>query len=669
MNFRSIINDICCDSRIKDGVLKLENAEHVFIVQEYLEKAGYSLNEIVDKTANLFEAGRFPDRQAYNKDGILVTFPSKEYRDRAVNKGTHFAENPKKAQSNIFSVPGDLSSSGATEEKPKEKTDIVSVDKEVQKGVESDDRVDNRTPMEKQQDAVANVAILQGQTPLVNYSVDEAKTCGFYKKGFNWYDTEGEYVGEQIFDEDVGKMIIRPLIEETRIKAENADIDILRKLGLERFTDDEIINNLNQNISSVTLSPGSNNKYGLTTPLNYNGLESILKKEGKLVITYSGTSKKIRTDSNIRIVGWSAAKSISSPDFKRAILVYQFYIKNRDKIELVAKQARGIGYEELQVNNLNTWFIKNDIKVPLRLYISDELNEFRDTGVNVNGAHKIEGVGKADLALTENSTDKFWISYKHGNYWSEEGAATSLSAVPFQQYGSIKNLHSKLGSEKGKWSEIIANFLDKTTEQLPDPTTIRTGYSLEIDDKTKKVRTSDQNVIFSQEETDLLLANKSSVATVFKNNPGLNKEIYFLPRGFSVWIDMLDGSDESRQIAGMSIYGLDFKLNSSNYGPENVQCLIQTNETLNVEFHNDSEDEPNGIKISTDNRGHVLFNPNLPAPKNAEDPILQYRPVLYARFTEVENFSYTRKGKVILLLGCRILVMPYGKIPGTAIAL
>jgi len=669
MNFRSIINDICCDSRIKDGVLKLENPDHVFIVQEYLEKAGYSLNEIVDKTANLFEAGRFPDRQAYNKDGILVTFPSKEYRDRAVNKGTHFAENPKKVQSNIFSVPGDLSSAGATEEKPKEKPDTISVDKEVQKGVEADDRVDNRTPKEKQQDAIANVAILQGQTPLLNYSVDEAKICGFYNKGFNWYDTTGEYVGEQIFDEHVGKMIIRPLIAETRIKAENADIDILRKLGLERFTDDEIINNLNQNVSNVTLSPGSNNKYGLTTPVNYIGLESILKKEGKLVITYAGTSKKIRTGSNIRIVGWSAAKSISSPDFKRAILVYQFYINNRDKVELVAKQARGIGYEELQVNNLNTWFIKNEIKVPLRLYISDELNEFRDTGVNVNDAHKIEGVGKADLALTENSTDKFWISYKHGNYWSEEGAATSLAAVPFQQYGSIKNLHSKLGSEKGKWAEIIANFLDKTTEQLPDPTTIRIGQSLEIDDKTKKIRTSDSNVMFSQEEKDLLLANKSSVNTVFKNNPGLNKEIYFLPRGFSVWIDMLDGSDESRQIAGMSIYGLDFKLNSSNYGPENVHCLIQTNETLNVEFHNDSEDEPNGIKISTDNRGHILFNPNLPAPKNAEDPILQYRPVLYARFTEVENFSYTRKGKVILLLGCRILVMPYGKIPGTAIAL
>lgn len=207
MNFRSIVNDICCDSRIKDGVLRLENAEHVFIVQEYLEKAGYAIDEIVDKTATLFEAGRFPDRQAYNKDGILVTFPSKEYRDRAVNKGTHFAENPKKAQANIFSQPGDLSTAGTEEEKPKEKQDAVSIDKEVQKDVEADDSVDDRTPKEKQQDAIANVAILQGQTPLVNYSVDEAIKYGFYKKGMSWYNAEGNYIGEQVFNEQHGSII------------------------------------------------------------------------------------------------------------------------------------------------------------------------------------------------------------------------------------------------------------------------------------------------------------------------------------------------------------------------------------------------------------------------------------------------------------------------------
>jgi hypothetical protein len=47
-----------------------------------------------------------------------------------------------------------------------------------------------------------------GQTPLVNYSVDEAKKFGFYKKGFNWYDTEGSLIGEQIYDDSQSKHII-----------------------------------------------------------------------------------------------------------------------------------------------------------------------------------------------------------------------------------------------------------------------------------------------------------------------------------------------------------------------------------------------------------------------------------------------------------------------------
>lgn len=672
MNFKSLINDICCDGRIKNGVFDLNNTDHIFILQEYLEKSGCDVDYIVEKTANLFEAGKFPERQAYNKDGILVTFPNKEYRDRAVNKGTHFAENPKKSDANIFTTPPEDITSGdkadsiyqPDEQKPKD----ISIDQELSDKVVDTDK-DERTPHEKRVDAIGVQSILTGQTPLVNYSVDEAKKYGFYKKGINWYNSEGDLIGEQVFDEKIGKSIIRSLMEETRIKDENIDIKILRNLGLERFTDEEIINNINQNISNVTLSPGTNNKYGLTTPVNYIGLEKILKKEGKLVITFSGTVKKIRTESDIRITGWSSAKSISSTDFKRAIMVYQFYINNIDKIELVPIEARGIGYELMQVQNLNDWFKKNKIKVPLRLYISDELNEFRDTGVSVNEAQKIENVGKADLVLKENSTEKFWISYKHGNYWSDESSAKSLAAVPFQQYGSIKNLHTKLGSEKGKWAEIIGKFLDKTTENLPEYTTVRPGYSVAVNNITKKVRCTDPNVIFSQTELDLLLANAKSVNTIMENNPGLNKEIHFAPRGFSVWMDMLDGTDESKQIAGMTIYGLDFKLNSKNYGPENVQCLIQTNEMLNVEFHKNQEGDPDGIKISTDKRGHILFNPNLPAPKNAEDPILQYRPVLLARFTEEENFSYTRKGKVILLLGCRILVMPYGKISGKSIAL
>lgn len=202
MNFKSVLNDVCCDSRIKNGSVDLNNPDHVFVLQEYLEKAGFAINEIVNKTASLFEAGRFPERQAYNKDGILVTFPNKEYRDRAVNKGTHFAENPKKAQANIFAEP-------TADVQPEKPEGSVSIDSELNKDVD-DERLDtykNRTPKEKVADAQAVDSILTGQTPLVNYSVDEAKRYGFYKKGMLWYDSDGNLIGEQVFDEKRGLII------------------------------------------------------------------------------------------------------------------------------------------------------------------------------------------------------------------------------------------------------------------------------------------------------------------------------------------------------------------------------------------------------------------------------------------------------------------------------
>lgn len=204
MNFKSVLNDVCCDDRIKDGVIDLKNESHVFVLQEYLEKAGFDIETIVNKTAKLFEAGRFPERQAYNKDGILVTFPNKEYKDRAVNKGTHFVENPKKTQVNIFTEP-------EPDVKPEEPKGNVTIDSELEKDVEDkkDDSFKQRTPQEKIADAHAVDFILKGETPLVNYSVDEAKRYGFYNKGMLWYNSEGDLIGEQIYDESNQKPLIR----------------------------------------------------------------------------------------------------------------------------------------------------------------------------------------------------------------------------------------------------------------------------------------------------------------------------------------------------------------------------------------------------------------------------------------------------------------------------
>ncbi len=231
MNFKSLVNEIGCDSRIKNGALDLKNEDHVFVLQEYLEKAGYDINEIVEKTAKLFEAGRFPDRQAYNKDGILVTFPNKQYRDRAVNKGTHFAENPKKAQANIFKADAEQGVD-QKDDSSKPKEEPATLDQTLEKDIVNDKDTDDRTPKEKQIDAGGVEAILIGQTPLVNYSVDEAKKFGFYKKGFNWYDTEGSLIGEQIYDELLKTTVIKKSLKEATMAKYNNDFFKIAKDNL-----------------------------------------------------------------------------------------------------------------------------------------------------------------------------------------------------------------------------------------------------------------------------------------------------------------------------------------------------------------------------------------------------------------------------------------------------
>lgn len=255
MKFNSIINDVCCDSRIKDGVLRLEIPEHVFVLQEYLEKAGFSIETVVNKTAKLFETGRFPERQAYNKDGILVTFPSKEYRDRAVDKGTHFAENPKKNAGTLFSPSdsGELSTAdiettdSGEETKDTDNSDIVSLDKELNKKVAGDDKLDDRSTKEKVQDAEAVTSILTGGTPLVNQQVDESNDCGcdkcdkdeytvneaikfgYVKKGLKWYDSIGNLVGEQVYKENVGHVVV--LEKATKCNAQKMEFHINDEIG------------------------------------------------------------------------------------------------------------------------------------------------------------------------------------------------------------------------------------------------------------------------------------------------------------------------------------------------------------------------------------------------------------------------------------------------------
>lgn len=90
----SVITEASLDERIENGIVDLKNMEHLKVVAETLYDKGADeelVNEIVE---TFMEEGKYPDRQAFNKEGWLVTFPSKEYRDAAVKKGTHAISDP-----------------------------------------------------------------------------------------------------------------------------------------------------------------------------------------------------------------------------------------------------------------------------------------------------------------------------------------------------------------------------------------------------------------------------------------------------------------------------------------------------------------------------------------------------------------------------------------------
>jgi hypothetical protein len=109
---------------------KLNDLEHF---ECFLKENGYFQFFHEEKFKKLFEnrklysvdEGNFPERQAYNKDGLLVTFPTPEYKQRAIKRGTHFEENPKKADVNIFADdPNNQSDAKPTKEPEKDSAPV-----------------------------------------------------------------------------------------------------------------------------------------------------------------------------------------------------------------------------------------------------------------------------------------------------------------------------------------------------------------------------------------------------------------------------------------------------------------------------------------------------------------------------------------------------------------
>lgn len=97
-----ILAEVCLDERIQDGIFDMSNNSHMEALRESMtDKFGISLNDSLSIHNKMVE-GKYPERQAYNKDGLLVTFPTPQHKARAIQRGTHFEQDPSKGAQNVF---------------------------------------------------------------------------------------------------------------------------------------------------------------------------------------------------------------------------------------------------------------------------------------------------------------------------------------------------------------------------------------------------------------------------------------------------------------------------------------------------------------------------------------------------------------------------------------
>lgn len=216
--YNKVLEAVAIDLRLDTGIFDVSNNDHLSIFREYLVKEGVSEDIAVAASNKLAEAGKYPERQCYNKDGLLVTFPSPEHKQRAIARGTHFEKNPKTAQANIFGAetqpqqtaqPAQQATVQPTSSQSPAATPAPApTPAPAQAPNATPINVDNRTPEERQADANAVEKMLKAENK--SYTLSEAIAFGFYSKNNIWYTSEGEKVGRLWYVADRKQQIILP---------------------------------------------------------------------------------------------------------------------------------------------------------------------------------------------------------------------------------------------------------------------------------------------------------------------------------------------------------------------------------------------------------------------------------------------------------------------------
>jgi hypothetical protein len=451
--------------------------------------------------------------------------------------------------------------------------------------------------------------------------------------------------------------------QQLQVNASPDQLDSLSKLS--GITDKQAVEKLfaiyeflkkNNSFKDVNFRTGSDPKriYNYTGPTRtYSDIQQIILnpdfKDKKLIITYAGQVRKLRTPLPVdrRVVEWGfleasqqieqqynlilqTNKANPSTPLKRILAIFDLYIQNSNKIELRTKMPPGINAELVQVETFNNVLKDTD---PLPLLLPGDTEKIPD--VEFNGAAKVKGTPKADIALTNKGVEVFWISFKEDSY------SLDPSVEPgFQQWGSLKKSYD---TDKGI-QEIVNLFL---TTAVTQQTENFTEYN--VDEQPLELEQA-----LKDRQYDLNLLQDKELKTV--------KRVYLVQERTSLYLDLFTPNAEQntdfKELALKGIYGTDFELGKNvPFGKDNVNLILQTPEPIKFEKLVNMHDDPVAWKMMLKPGSHIIKNPQLPEHG-------QYLPCLSLRYTHAERFRFINQQtkQPELILGGRLLIYPIGKV-------
>lgn len=222
-NVSELLSELCLDRRVDDGIFDIFNNDHMDVLRDKLSEMGIPKGEVVELANKVIE-GKYPERQAYNSKGILVTFPNPEYKQRAIKRGTHFEEDPTKGQTNLdFNAPTQpVQEPISPNEKPIEiepgaqepnqqivQQNIGTTDQTTsqptnqgQSGVDTTD-IETRSSDQKEKDAEEVEKILTTE-----FTLEEAVNNNWIKNKSRWYNADGLLVGYEWYNINSQKTMI-----------------------------------------------------------------------------------------------------------------------------------------------------------------------------------------------------------------------------------------------------------------------------------------------------------------------------------------------------------------------------------------------------------------------------------------------------------------------------